>query len=215
MNAPARSLAPLETDDLIACPICDMLHREVAVPLGGRLRCRRCHAILITNRANAIDRALAGSFASVILMLAAIFFPFLELSIAGFSRKASLLDAAMAFSSGLVVPLSVATALLIVVLPLVRAIALGYTLLPLRLRGRAAPGAAAAFRAACRLRPWAMAEVFLIGVIVALVKIGGIATVTLGPAFWAMSGLVLLVVYEASSLDEWSIWQLLDPARAT
>ena len=138
MNALARPFAPADTRDLIACPTCDMLHREVAVPVGGRLRCQRCHAVLLTNRANAIDRALAGSFASVILMLAAIFFPFLELSIAGLRRKASLLDAAMAFSSGLVVPLSVATALLIVVLPLVRATALGYTLLPLRLRGRAA-----------------------------------------------------------------------------
>jgi paraquat-inducible protein A len=214
MNAPARPLALAATEDLIACPTCDLLHREVAVPPGGRLRCRRCHAVLLTNRANAIDRALAGAFASVILMLAAIFFPFLELSVVGFHRKASLLDAAMAFTSGLVVPLSVATALLIVVIPLVRATALGYTLLPLRLAGRAAPGAAAAFRTACRLRPWAMAEVFLIGVIVALVKIGGIATVSLGPAFWAMAGLVLLVVYEATSLDEWSIWQRLDPARA-
>ena len=213
MNAPSRPSVLADAGSLIACPICDMLHREVAVPVGGRLRCQRCRAVLLTNRANAIDRALAGSFASVILMLAAIFFPFLELSIAGLRRKASLLDAAMAFSSGLVVPLSVATALLIVVIPLVRATALGYTLLPLRLRGRPAPAAAAAFRAACRLRPWAMAEVFLIGVIVALVKIGGIATVTLGPAFWAMAGLVLVVVYEASSLDEWSIWQLLDPAR--
>ena len=45
-----------------------------------------------------------------------------------------------------------------------------------------------------------MAEVFLIGVVVALVKIGGMATITLGPAFWAMAGLVLLVVYEGASL---------------
>ncbi len=223
MNAPAPRLTPaaastvgsVATEDLIACPTCDMLHREIAVPVGGRLRCLRCRAVLLTNRANAIDRALAGAFASVILMLAAIFFPFLELSIAGFRRNASLLDAAMAFSSGLVVPLSAATALLIVVIPLVRATALGYTLLPLRLSGRAAPWAWPAFRTACRLRPWAMAEVFLIGVIVALVKIGGMAEVHLGPAFWAMAGLVLLVVYEASSLDERSIWQRLDRSRPT
>ena len=75
----------------------------------------------MTNRAGAIDRTLAGAFASVILMLAALFFPFLELSVAGLHRNASLLDAALAFTSGLVVPLSVATALLIVVIPLVRA----------------------------------------------------------------------------------------------
>jgi paraquat-inducible protein A len=214
MNAPGPEPA-LQTAGLIACPTCDMLHREAPVPVGGRLRCRRCRTVLLTNRANAIDRALAGSFASVILMLAAIFFPFLELSIAGLHRKASLLDAALAFSSGLVVPLSAATALLIVIIPLLRATALAYTLLPLRLGRPPARGAAHAFRTAAHLRPWAMAEVFLIGVVVALVKIGGMARVDLGPAFWAMAGLVLVVVYEATNLDEWSIWQTLERARAS
>ena len=41
-----------------------------------------------------------------------------------------------------------------------------------------------------------MSEVFLIGVVVALVKVGGMASIDLGPAFWAMAGLVLLVVLE-------------------
>ncbi|MFO1210117.1 MAG: paraquat-inducible protein A [Amaricoccus sp.] len=204
----------LPTEALIACPTCDMLHREVDPPPGGRLRCRRCGTVLMTSRSNALDRALAGAFGSVILMLAAIFFPFLELSIAGLHRKASLLDAALAFSSGIVIPLSAATALLIIVLPLVRAAALGYTLLPLRLGRPPARGAERAFRLAAHLRPWAMAEVFLIGVVVALVKIGGMASVDLGPAFWAMAALVLLVVYEATSLDEWLIWQTLERSRS-
>ena len=84
--------------DLIACPICDMLHAVAPVPEGGRLRCRRCGAMLLTNRRGAIDRTLASAFASVILMIAAIFFPFLELSVAGLHKNASLLDAALAFS---------------------------------------------------------------------------------------------------------------------
>lgn len=215
MHARASDTLRAEAGDLIACPTCDLLHREIAVPPGGRLRCRRCGTVLVTNRANAIDRALAGAFASVILMLAAIFFPFLELSVVGLHRKASLLDAALAFTSGIVVPLSVATALLIIVIPLMRAAALGYVLLPLRLGRPPSRGAERMFRLAGHLRPWAMAEVFLIGVVVALVKIGGMASVSLGPAFWAMAALVLLVVYEATSLDEWSIWQLLDRSRAT
>jgi len=92
--------------------------------------------------------------------------------------------------------------------------ALAYTLLPLRLGRPPAPGAAHAFRIAAHLRPWSMAEVFLIGVVVALVKIVGMATVNLGPAFWAMAGLVVLVIYEGTALDEWSIWQTLEQSRA-
>jgi paraquat-inducible protein A len=182
----------------------------VPVPEGGRLSCGRCRTVLMTNRAGAMDRTLAAAFASVILLVAALFFPFLELSIAGVVRKASLLDAALAFADTLVAPLSIGTTLLIIVLPIVRATAIAYTLLPLRLGRAPAEGAKRAFRLAADLRPWAMAEVFIIGVIVALVKIAGLASVTLGPAFWAMSALVLLVVIEGVSLDEWSIWQVLE-----
>lgn len=202
------------TADLLACPTCDMLHTVAPVPVGGRLRCRRCHTILLTNRRGAIDRTLAAASASVILMIAAIFFPFLELSAAGLHRNASLLDAAIAFQTTLTAPLSIATLLLIVVIPIVRASALAYTLLPLRLGRPPARGAEQAFRVAEHLKPWAMSEVFLIGVVVALVKIGGLASIDLGPAFWAMAGLVLLVVLESSSLNEWSIWQLLDRTRS-
>jgi paraquat-inducible protein A len=203
----------MPASDLLACPTCDMLHAAVPVPRGGRLRCRRCGTVLMTNRAGAIDRTLAAALASVILMAAAIFFPFLEISAIGLHRRASVLDAALAFSSGLVVPLSVATTLLIVVIPVVRAAALAYTLLPLRLGRPPAPGAERAFRLAAQLKPWAMAEVFIIGVVVALVKVGGMASIGLGPAFWAMAALVLLVVYEGTSLCEWTVWRTLERAR--
>lgn len=200
-------------DDLLACPVCDALHRGIAVPPGGRLRCRRCGTVLMTNRRGAMDRTLAAAAASVILMAGALFFPFLELDAAGLHRSASVLDAALAFSSGLMVPLALAVGLLIIVIPVVRALLLGYTILPLRLGRPPLPAARTAFRTASRLKPWSMAEIFIIGVVVALVKVAGMASITFGPAFWAMAALVLLVAYEASSLCERSIWQTLDRTR--
>lgn len=213
-HAPLRDIdGDQAAGELIACPTCDLLHSAAPVPLGGRLRCRRCGTVLATNRAGAVERTLAASVASVILILAAVFFPFLELSIAGLRRSASVMDAALAFSGGPMIPLAIATALLIVVIPLVRAGALAYTLLPLRLGRASAPGAARAFRLASALKPWAMAEIFILGVVVALVKVGGMASITLGPAFWALAALVLLVVYEGASLCERTIWQTLERAR--
>jgi paraquat-inducible protein A len=35
------------------------------------------------------------------------------------------------------------------------------------------------------LRPWGMIEVFLLGVLVAIVKLSGMATIVPGPALWA------------------------------
>ncbi len=198
---------------MIACPYCDALHREVEPPRGGRLRCLRCDAILKTNRPAAMDRTLAAAFASVILMTGALLFPFLELSTFGLHRSASVLDAALAFSSGLMVPLAIAVGMLIIVIPLIRASALAYVILPLRLGRSPAPGATGAFRLASHLKPWSMAEIFIIGVVVALVKVAGLASITLGPAFWALCALVALVVIEGTSLCEWSLWQTLERTR--
>jgi paraquat-inducible protein A len=57
---------------------------------------------------------------------------------------------------------------------------------------------------------WSMAEVFIIGVVVALVKIGGMATVSFGPAFWELSIIAVIVALEAASLSEQTIWRMLE-----
>jgi len=57
------------------------------------------------------------------------------------------------------------------------------------------------------------AEIFINALLVALVKIAGMASIHLGPAFWAMACLVLLVVLEGTSICEWSLWQTLDRKR--
>ncbi len=199
--------------DLLACPHCDALHSAAEPPPGGRLRCRRCGAVMMTNRPGALDRTLAASFASVILMVGAMLFPFLELSTYGLHRQASVLDAALAFSKGAMVPLAIAVGMLIIVIPMIRAVALTYVILPLRLGRPPAPGATIILRLAARLKPWAMAEIFIIGVVVALVKVAGMASITLGPAFWALAFLVLLVVLEGASLCEWSLWRTLERSR--
>lgn len=215
--APAIPLAPDSAGapaELIACPVCDLLQRQVDPPINGRLTCARCGTVLMTNRMDGFQRTLASSIASVILMTAAISLPFLELSIAGRTSTASVLQVAFAFRGTMIAPLSVAILLLIVVIPLIRAIALTYTLMPLILGRPPAPRAEPAFRLARELKPWAMSEIFVIGVVVALVKIAGMASVTLGPAFWAMTLLVVLVIYEGTSLNEWAVWRALERARA-
>ena len=222
MNAPSPPSPPagelvaaeLVADELIACPVCDLLQRQADPPPGGRVSCARCGALLMTNRPGAFERTLVSAVSSVILMVAAVTFPFLEMSVAGLSSSASVLEVALAFKGGLVAALSAATLLLIVVIPLLRATALAYVLLPLILHRPPPPRAERIFRLARELKPWAMAEIFVVGVVVALVKIGGMASIGLGPAFWALVALVALVIYEGASLSEWTVWRAIERGRA-
>ena len=150
---------------------------------GERMRCPRCRAVLRTSRPAALDRVLAFALATPPLMAIALTASFLTLSGGGARQEASVIDAANAVAHANTWPLALAVGALIVALPLLRALALAHVLLPIRLGRGPARRAARAFRLAVELRPWAMAEIFLIGVAVVLVKVSGLASVALGPAF--------------------------------
>ena len=130
--------APLDTDRLIACPTCDALLLDAPVPVGSRARCHRCGTVLMTPRAGAMTRIVMLAVTAQVLMLGAVFFPFLELSAGGMVHRSSLLDAVLAFSTGLMLPLAFATAALIIVLPMVRLGAIIYALAPMALGWHAA-----------------------------------------------------------------------------
>ncbi|MCI5110320.1 MAG: paraquat-inducible protein A [Marivita sp.] len=196
--------------DLIACPKCDALHRVPQVETGAQARCVRCGTVLMAPREGAMTRIVMLSLTALILMIAAVFFPFLELSTHGLGRKSSVFDAVLAFSDGLMLPLSFAVAALIVVLPIARFLALIYVFAPMALGWAPARHARAVFKIAEHIRPWAMAEVFIIGVAVALVKVAGLAQVTLGPAFWAFVGLVIITVLKDNFMCRVTVWQTLN-----
>lgn len=203
-----------DLNDLVACPVCDTLHRFSAIPSGGRGRCVRCHHTLAAPRQNAMTRIVMLAITATILMISAISFPFLTIETHGLRQQASVIDTILAYSDGLMVPLSLAMAALIVVLPLTRLFAILYTIAPMAIGHRPIRGAAQAFRIAEYLRPWAMAEVFIVGVAVALVKVGGLATLTIGPAFWAFAALVLITVVNDTYMSSLIIWKTLE-ARVT
>lgn len=203
-------MAEAEAGRLIGCPTCDALNRMTDVPDGARARCARCGTLLVAPRAGAMTQIVMLAATALILMVAAIFFPFLELDAAGLSRRTSVFDAVRAFSDGPMLPLSFAVAALIVVLPTLRLSALIYALAPMALGWLPARHAVAAFRLAEAARPWAMAEVFIVGVAVALVKVAGLANVSIGPAFWAFVALVLVTALKDNFMCKLTVWKTLE-----
>ncbi|MFQ1699708.1 paraquat-inducible protein A [Loktanella agnita] len=206
------ALPPL--DDLVACPQCDTLHNAATLPPGSRAYCQRCGVVLMTSQPAAMARILSLALTAFVLMLAAISFPFLSLDAGGLHNATSVIDAIMAFNEGLAIPLVVAVAFFIIVIPLMRLGALIYALGPLVREQPPRAGARIAFGLAERLRPWSMAEIFIVGVTVALIKVAGMAAVTIGPAFWAFAGVVIITVLKDQMICRYSIWEALDQSAA-
>ncbi|MDJ0860441.1 MAG: paraquat-inducible protein A [Dinoroseobacter sp.] len=197
------------SSSLIVCPECDALHYDQDIPADSIGRCMRCGTVLAAQHAGAMTRITMLALAALVLMVAAIFFPFLDLRSHGLEHRASILDAILAFSRGPMIMLSIAVAVLIVALPVLRLLALVYVFAPMALGWHPARHAKAAFRFAEQVKPWSMAEIFIIGVAVALVKVAGIAKVEIGPAFWALAALVLITVLKDTFMCRFTVWKTL------
>lgn len=212
--APRPDVRPHMRDvDMVACVSCDALFSLPDLPNGARARCTRCHTLIAAPRGQAMTQIVMLAGTSVILMLAGVFFPFLELTAAGITQRSSIMDVVLVFADGPFVGLALAVGALIVVLPLSRFLALIYVLAPMAFGWRPAAGASAVFGWADRMKPWSMAEIFIVGVAVALIKVAGLASLFLGPAFWAFVALVLITTVQDTRMCRLTIWKTLEQRR--
>ena len=170
----------------------------------------RCGLPIVTERSTAFAQVISLAMTAFVLMLAAISFPFLELDVAGRHNSISVLQAVTVFNDGIALLLALAVAGFIVFLPLLRLAAIIYALGPIVREKPVRRGAKQAFALAEFLQPWSMAEIFIVGVAVALIKVAGLAHVSIGPAFWAFCALVLITVLKDQLICRYSVWQALE-----
>lgn len=200
-------------ESYVVCPQCDALYRATSVGKGKLSVCARCHTVLAAPRRKAGMLIISLALATLVLIFAAVFFPFLTLEVQGFRSSSSLVDIAFSFSDGMLRVLILLMLAFVLAIPAVRASLLIYVLTPLVFDRAPARHAARAFRFAQDMKPWAMAEVFAIGCAVALVKITDLAQVALGQAFWMFTVLVALVVIQDRFLCSWSVWNALTQTK--
>jgi len=196
-------------DDLIACPGCDLLHHRRELLPGEQARCDRCSDIVQTRKIHTVDRTLAAALAGIVLLLLSLCLPFLSLSRSGIESNISVLDAVESLWSSDMMWLGILTLALIVCLPLVRLLLLGWVLWRLRFNRRIRRSMRMAFRWSLRLEPWAMAEIFMVGVVVSLVKISTLANLHVGLAFWALLLLVGIMILINLTLCKDTVWTVL------
>ncbi|MCX7301064.1 MAG: paraquat-inducible protein A [Rhodobacterales bacterium] len=207
------NLSALPLEDLIACPRCDALYHAAQPAAGERAVCGRCHSVLIAPRRRAGMTIIMMALTVTVLVLGALWFPFLRISTSGLQNSSTLLDAALSFVGGPLLIVSLAVVALIVLVPLTRALLILYVLVPIVFDRPPRPSARAAFRLAEELRPWSMAEIFAIGCAVSLVKVADLADISFGPAFYMFAGLVVVSIVQDTWMCRWSVWKSLDGAE--
>ncbi|MEL7312595.1 MAG: paraquat-inducible protein A [Pseudomonadota bacterium] len=197
----------------IACSVCDELYRLPILREGEVAKCGNCHSVLMTNKTRHAERTLALMVSSLIVYLVAITFPFMRMDRSGFSNEISVTDAVLILWRNDMQLLSVACALLILVFPLLRVVMLSTLATAIYLYRRPNLGLARFARLAQVLEPWSMVDIFMLGVIVSLVKVGTLVDIALGAAFWGMVALVVFLTLGAGMSCRDSTWRFLRGSR--
>ncbi|WP_051248742.1 paraquat-inducible protein A [Inquilinus limosus] len=191
---------------LMECHECGLRHAVPVLPDGTAARCVRCGATLHRFRASSLDHAFAWTCAGLVLLLMANHLPFISLEISGRVQTASLLTGIFALYHQGLWELAAVVALTMFVAPALRLGTLALVLGGLRLR-RPPRWLPRLYRWADLLGPWAMVEVYMLGVFVAYVKLVDLATVVVGPGLYSVGGLMLAIIAAGTSLDSETVWR--------
>jgi paraquat-inducible protein A len=197
---------------LIVCPACDLVHRGDVVPVSGRTRCARCRAVLHRSAETELDTAIAIALSALVLFLLANLYPLVEFHINGANRETTLVGAALGLYHAGHTGLSVLVLSTTVLAPLAQILSLLYLLLPLRSKRRARRQRTV-FRLLMQLRPWTFVEVFMLGAIVALVRLASYAKVLPGIALVCCGLLMMSLAALTSRTSPEQYWRWVERSR--
>jgi paraquat-inducible protein A len=200
-----------EIPDVVVCEYCDTVHRKVLLKAGQRAYCQRCNSKLYMVHGTLSKHLLPLTLAAFIMFLIANCFPILEMQVQGKTSTVTLIGALILLNqdgASLVAGLILLTTMLS---PLIHLSIITYVIYAYQTDTKL-PGMRFLIRLLQMLLPWGMVEVFMLGILVAVIKLSNVATIIPGVALWAFIGLsilmTLIVAFDVRSL--WHIGKITD-----
>ena len=193
----------------IGCPECDLLFRLPNLEPGQTALCPRCDFAIAQRVRDGYYRPMTYAISALLFLCIALTTPFLSMQASGLGNTMTLpqmIRSMVFFDQEAVAALLLCFIVLIPGLALIGIILLCLTLLRRQLHSWVIPLARLLFT----VNPWAMVEVFAIGVLVSLVKIAGMAKVTLGFAFWGYLAFALCFLLAMKNLDRHTVWTAIE-----
>lgn len=190
----------------IACHECDALLADVALPAGKKLVCPRCNCTLRKPVRDPVNRGLALSLTSLTLMVPAFFMPIMTFNMLGLDTVDTMVKGVLhLFQAGfwwmalLVLFCSILAPMLenllvLLICLLSQARRYGGLLITL-------------LKVQSRIRRWAMLEVYMLGILVAYVKMIDSGQVHMGIGMICFTGMLLATTLNTVMFDTHSIWE--------
>jgi paraquat-inducible protein A len=191
---------------MLICRDCDTVYRSVVLHERHVAVCRRCDAILARHFSANAQSGLALVIAAAILFVIANLTPVLSIEVAGVETTANVWYAVRSMQQGWISIAALGLAVTTFLVPGVQIALLLWILLFVGV-GRRPPLFGPAMVLLHRLRPWSMTEIFLLGALVAIVKLANWVPIVAGAGIWALAALtvVLAVLGRCDPASWWDI----------
>ncbi|GAA4321332.1 paraquat-inducible protein A [Pigmentiphaga soli] len=189
---------------LSVCEHCDAVYLKTALRRAERAYCVRCGSELYAERAGQYEALLPIVLAAFIVFLISNAFPIVTMEIQGQSTQTTVWQSVVVLANEGMLPVAALVFATTIFFPAAEMLLLLYVLVPLAL-GRVAPGFGLVLRAVRIGRPWGMIEVFLLGIIAALVKLSTLADLVPGMALWSF-GILTVLLALVLRVDPKGLW---------
>lgn len=189
----------------IACLHCDLLISPVDIRQGECAVCPRCQQTIYLDQ-QSLNASLALLVTALLLYFPAMLLPFIAMEASGRTQQVSLLSSITEIAHGDMLLLAVTVFALVVLFPLLKIVGLLLVVLPLS-QSRQPFFHVTTTRYILRTSSWSMIEVYLVGVLVTLVKLTGIARIEFSGGFYAFIALIVVNTLISLNLPQMRIWQ--------
>lgn len=200
------------TDSVVACETCGLVQRVEPLPKSAAAECFRCGSFLGVRRTGASLHVTAAlSLAALVLYVPANIYPILTMTMYGATQQSTIWDGVVGLMEHGQYGVAIIVFLASLVIPLLKLLGLFFLVVTsIGGRGRRLRWRTALYKFIDTVGPWAMLDVLLLAVLVALMKLGQLATVVPGPGLVAFTGVVVFTMLASAAFDPKLIWKTHD-----
>lgn len=192
--------------DMMACHECDLLMSKPNLGVGQKARCPRCNYALAERGKNVLNYMMATSITALLLLIFSLSFPFLGFYSKGQDQNITLWQSIGALWENGFPLLSILGAIFILVMPALYLFSVLYLLTGFKFE-RPGRWSVKLLNSMFFIRPWAMAEVFFIGVLISLIKVAAMASIQIGLSFWAFVLFCIAFPVVIAMTDRHQLWE--------
>lgn len=207
-SPPEPSLSSLPLEQLIACHECDLLMRKPVLQDGESAECPRCGYELFSHRHRVVRRSMALVLTALLLYVPANFLPIMQLNLLGQTSQDTVWSGVVGLYESGMQGIAVVVFLCSMAVPLLKLLCQLLVLLSIRMDFARSYGLLL-YRIYHHMREWGMLEVYLMGILVAMVKLMDLADLSLGLGLFCFIALLLVQVWLEVTMAPHQIWEAL------